>query len=175
MVEPAVKSSEWSTWAALRAVGSLLLVIAFIAGGFWATADVDTRQRDNALLDTISAMGSWALIIFGVPAGYLWFRGRRRAEDEAERAGRAIKDAQDEYDYRPRPVLMMLLFVLLATSQLPTFAAKLLALIEDGSWLKATVAGTVTAILVLIAALSLVRLVAESLVIARRSLAGGEP
>ena len=174
MVEPAVKSSEWSTWAALRAVGGLMLVGAILAGWFWATADVDTTGRDDAVLDTISATASLALFALGIPAGYLWIRGRRRAEDEADRAGRAIRDAQDEYDDRPRPIMKMLLFILLATWQLPTFAAPLLALIEDGLWLKAAVAGVVTTFVVLIAATMLGRIVTASFVATRRVLASRE-
>lgn len=174
MVERTPKSSEWFTWAALRAFGGLLLVGAVIASWLWATADVDTTRRDDAVLDTISVTASFAFFVFGVPAGYLWIRGRRRAENEAEMAGRAIKDAQDDYDSRPRPVLAFLLYSFCAVWPLLYLAPKLLALIENGPWLKAAVAGTVTAIVVLIAAFLLIRSVAEALVAARKALAGGE-
>lgn len=174
MVEPTPKSSEWSTWAALRAVGGLLLVGAVIAGWLWATAGVDTIQRDSALLDSLSDTAFLSLVIVSFPAAYLWIRGRRRAEAEADQSGRSIKDAQDEYDERPRPIVKLLLLVLLTAWWLPTLASTVLALNESGPWLKAAVAGTLTATLALIAAISLVRLLAQALIAGRKALAGGE-
>ncbi len=174
MVEPAVKSSEWSTWAALRAVGKLLLGLAFVAGWLWATARVDTTQHDSALLDSLSDTAFLSLVIVGIPAAYLWIRGRRRAEAEADQAGRSIKDAQDEYDDQPRPIMKLLLFISLTAWWLPMLASKVLALIESGPWLNAAVAGTLTATVVFIAALSFFRLLAQVLIAARKALAGGE-
>ncbi len=140
MVEPAVKSSEWSTWAALRAVGGLLLVGAMLAGWFWATNGIDSPRGRYPLLNIAWDTATMTFIVVGAPMGYFWIRGRRRAEDEADRAGRSIKDAQDQYDARPRPLTYLIVrlpFVVLFLTQAP----KLLDLVDQQLWPRGAVAG----------------------------------
>ena len=100
MVEPASKSSEWSTWAALRAVGSLLLVGTLFAAWLWSTSGVEAPFDRYPLVQRLQeALLTGAVAILAV-VGVVWLRGRRRVEDNAERARQPIGVAVDAYDSR---------------------------------------------------------------------------
>lgn len=146
MVEPTVAQQEWSVRTVIFTALALAVVAAGAAAWFWATDGVSVAHRGSypadAMLDGVSDGLMLAFFLVAIPTAYFWIRGRRRAEAEADRAGLSIKDAQDEYDGKPRPLVSSLLYappIWGASAMLP----KVLELADQQLWLKTAVAGLV--------------------------------
>lgn len=125
----------------IRAWVPVLLAFGLAAGWLWAISDTGGPYAYGDVMHDVSISLLLLCMVIGGVAVFMWMRGRRQAEDKAERTGQSISAAQDAYDARPASLLTTVALAGLCSVMLFGSAPQILELVSRQDWLKAALAG----------------------------------